>query len=91
MTVLKGDELARLAKAVDSRAAFLSFLTDLRANCRTHKQEWENADLDQFIKGMIGFTRDMDGYYRSYAADVDTNQPSWRLMAEILLAAKVYE
>lgn len=88
---LSGDELARLAKAVKSRLDFLTFLRELRANRIHHPQEWENGSLDQFINGMIGFTCDMEGYYRHFAQDVDPNQPNWRVRADILVAAKVYE
>jgi hypothetical protein len=69
----------------DDFACFLSaVLTDFRS---TGEEEWENGTLDRFLGGMSTFAdaRVFDG------PELDQEQASWRLFAEIVRAATAYE
>jgi len=58
---------------------------------KNNKPEWENCSIEHYLEGLYGFTSDIDGYYQNMKQDVDTTQASWKMMARILLAARVYE
>ncbi|HEY5722707.1 MAG TPA: hypothetical protein VIT45_10330 [Allosphingosinicella sp.] len=79
------------ASAVASRADFLCFLEYLRADRADNKGEWENNDLGSFLAGLEGFCHDIDGYYLNAGEVVDVETITWRMAAQMLLAATVYE
>lgn len=66
--------------AVDSQKEFVDFLTLFLKDFRENRSEWENADLESFLYGMIG-----------YCSDKKIEVLDWKNFGEILLASKVYE
>ena len=86
---MNGDDLYDFAQSVASRNNFVSFVELLNQNLKTHSDEWENGDLHSFLEGLSVFTSDMEGYYKNMGEDVDVEAISWRMMAQMLLAAKV--
>ncbi|MGN5955886.1 DUF7660 family protein [Sphingobacterium lactis] len=65
---------------MSSKQDFLKFISLLRENLEDNSNEWENNDLESFLTGLEGYCIDYDG-----------DDPSWRVFAELLLAARVYE
>jgi hypothetical protein len=75
---------------VRSRADFAGFVGTLLADFRDKPEEWENKDLVSFLGALKAWIEDMDGYYTSIG-ERTPEQPSWKTLAQILLAAKSYE
>jgi hypothetical protein len=51
---------------------------------------WTNADLPSFLEAMAAWSQDMDGFH----ADTGQNPskvPVWRMMADMLMGARLYE
>ena len=61
---------------------------DQLANAPEH---FENSDAKSFLLALAAWLEDCDGYYRNSGQEIDTNKPSWRLFADALSAATVYE
>jgi hypothetical protein len=91
MDDIQGDALVEKGEAVDSKADFTEFVRLLLLNYRQHPGEWENNSLELFLEGLIGFVENQEGYYRNVGAAVNLERPNWRVFADILLAARVYE
>jgi|UPI000592CD50 hypothetical protein len=85
-----GDNLFDYVKTIRSRRDFIQFLNYLNDDYRENNSEWENKDLQSFLAGLSGFSMDMTGYYCDLEEKVDVESISWRMVAEMLLAAKVY-
>ena len=69
-----------LAEEVVTRSDFELFLKELIINFRDSKSDWDNDTLESFLEGLYG-----------YNYDSDNDPPTWTLMAEMILAARVYE
>jgi hypothetical protein len=82
--------LGNLAESVSSRDDFAAFVDALRSDLSTHPAEWENQTLERFLEALSAWVRDMDGYYQNHRRPVPAT-PDWRNVAEMLLAAKIYE
>jgi hypothetical protein len=87
---MNGDQIFDLAAAVKSRSDFISFVDNLNHNFQSNKEEWENDNLESFLGGLSGFAHDMAGFYKNMKEDVDVETVTWRMAAQMLLAAKVY-
>jgi hypothetical protein len=91
MSGLSGDALVERAEGVLTKGDFAAFLHLLVRNLRDHPEEWENATLEQYLEGLCGFVEGMEGYYSNVGATVDMARPGWRVLADVLLAGRVYE
>jgi hypothetical protein len=82
--------LKQLAQQINSRASFVDFLGPLVNYLQQRPEEWENRDLASFLNAMAAWIEDMEGYYQNRGESVP-EQPSWKVLGEILLAARIYE
>lgn len=87
---MTGDDLFDYAKKVNSREDFIRFVTHLNIDHRQNHAEWENQTLEQYLSGLASFANDMKGYYVNMNETIDIDQITWRMAAEMLLAASVY-
>lgn len=85
-----GDDLYDFAKTVSSRGDFIRFVSFLNKDLTERRDEWGNTSLDQFLSGLSSFAEDMDGYYKNMGETVNIENITWRMAAEMLLAATVY-
>ena len=85
-----GDDLFDYAKTVASREDFVKFVEYLNHDYQQKSDDWENKTLEQFLGGLSGFANDMAGYYKNMGEVVDVERITWRMAAEMLLAATVY-
>jgi len=78
---------------IKSRDDFYEFLTLLRDDLHKRPDGWENNNLDAFLEAMAAYTKDIGYMYRNnnIDIDVDVSNPPWRVFADILLGAKIYE
>ena len=83
--------LVEKCASITTKQDFVEFLRLLVDDCRTHSQSWPNSSLDAFLDGLLGFVQDIEGFHRNAGLKVDLVCPSWRLFADSLLAARVYE
>jgi hypothetical protein len=85
------DGLVDCAKNVQSLSDFRDFLVRLNTDLKDSKANWENDDLADYLEGLSGFCLSMDGYFRNAGEVVDLKRPTWNLVAQMLVAATVYE
>jgi hypothetical protein len=87
---MHGDEIVECGERVETREEFCEFVKELFANFQQHPEEWENNSMDAYLEGIGLFAKSMDGYYRNIGERIDCDTASWRIFADILLAARVY-
>jgi hypothetical protein len=83
-------EISDLAQRVDSPAALAGFVRALLNDLEQGGDSWENATLQRYLEALSRWVEDMDGYYLGRGEPVP-EQPSWRTLADILMAATMYE
>lgn len=82
--------LTERAQSIRSSEDFVAFLEALSADFATGRGRWTNADLPSFLEAMAAWSQDMDGFYASTGEDLTKVSP-WRVMADMLMAARTYE
>ena len=80
-------------RSIASREQFLVFLEALIQSIDLQPEAWENGTLKAYIQAMRSWVEDMDGFYKNTAApgEVDLSSVNWRVFADILMAARMYE
>lgn len=87
---MNDDEIYKYAAGVRSRIDFVKFVELLNVNFEHDGGRWENNDLKSFLAGLSGFAQNMGGYYKNMGEEVDVESVTWRMAAQMLLAASVY-
>ena len=76
--------------AVCDRETLSVFIDAFRVDMRDRPEAYENVTLDRFLEALSAFTADLDGVYLN-RGEIVPEQPTWRLLAEVLLGAGIYE
>ena len=83
-------DLTEMVEQVQSHPDFVAFSHALLKDLKEKPEAWENRDLPSFLEALGAWAEDMNGYYQAKGGAIPL-QPSWKMLAQILLAAKVYE
>lgn len=76
------DDIYSFQKDIKTRKDFETFLRMLLEDFQRNKENWANNTLSSYLDGLYGYNFD---------SEADENSPSWGEVAEMLLAAIVYE
>jgi hypothetical protein len=83
-------ELAAMVEQIQSHPDFVAFSRALLEDLKEKPEGWENSDLAGYLEALGAWVEDMNGYYQANGGAIPL-QPSWKMLGQILLAAKVYE
>jgi hypothetical protein len=81
------DDTARIS----SRADFLAFVSALRDDLHNNASHWENPTLATFLEALEAWGSSCPNYYRNMEIPLNPDEPQWRVFADMLAAARVYE
>ncbi|MBK0404966.1 hypothetical protein I5M27_18420 [Adhaeribacter sp. BT258] len=76
---------------VKDRQTFSEFAKLLLEDFEKNKENWENKNLGDFLEALQRYSEDVDGYYKNVHPELDANVPTWRVFADILCGATMYE
>ena len=79
-----------IAQNVKSKDDFISFMAALIHDLKNNPDAWENQSLEAYLEAVQSWVEDMDGYYANNNKPVPDNI-SWKVFADTLIAAKMYE
>jgi hypothetical protein len=82
--------LAEQNNSIRSREDFVAFVKALTKDLRENPASWENANLERYLESLGAWVEDMDGYYLNQGKPVP-QQPDWKGVGDMLMAAKMYE
>lgn len=82
--------LADHNQSIRSREDFVVFVKALSKDLRDNPESWENPSLERFLEALGAWVEDMDGFYLNQGKPVP-QQPDWKVVGDILMAAKMYE
>jgi len=86
MVIAKYDDVLK----INTREDFIVFLKNLRKDYTENLPSWENRDIGSFLEAMTSWVEDMDGFYINHDLPIPENL-NWKVFADILMGAKVYE
>jgi hypothetical protein len=80
----------KIIEEIESKEDFIDFVELLIIDLKKNSKEWTNKTLNEYLEGMVSWTEDMDGYYLNNELPIPQNI-DWKVFANILVAAKMYE
>ncbi len=76
---------------VNNRDSFIQLLKLMQADLQQNKEDWENNKLESFLEAMGRYAEDIQGYYDFNKQNINADVPSWKVFADIMRGAIVYE
>lgn len=76
---------------ITDRKSFIRFLEEFHQDFLKNQDDWENHNLDRFLEAMTAYAKDIQGYYNNTNQRIDADIPSWKVFADILQGARIYE
>jgi hypothetical protein len=81
---------ARIGK-ISTREELAEFVQILASVANSAEaDDWENVTLPRFLEALSGWIGGMKGYFQNQGLEV-SEQPTWKLIGDMLVAATVYE
>jgi hypothetical protein len=77
-------------ESIKSKEDLADFVEALRSDLEVNAADWENPTLDRFLEAMAVWIRSLDQYYKN-TGQPRADLPSWKTLADILYASKIYE
>jgi len=75
---------------VATRGDAVIFVNHVLQDLRAHPDSWENSTLDRFLEALAASLKGVEFAYRNRGEELPP-QPTWRLLAELLVMASGYE
>jgi len=83
-------DIVESTESVQTRQDLAAFALELREDLIQNEARWENPTLERFLEAFAAWCTDMPGYF-SNRGEQEPPQPSWNLVANMLMAASEYE
>jgi len=80
-----------MKQQVRDRTEFIAFVERLHEDYLNNGEAWENSTLERFLEAMVGYAKDIQGYYDNSNQKINANEASWQIFSDILEGAKIYE
>jgi hypothetical protein len=77
-------------EGVETREDLASLILALRNDLLTHPKWWENTSLEGYLDALAAVTESLGQRFQNLGETLP-DQPTWKLVGDILLAARVYE
>ena len=76
---------------VTDRTSFIEFIELLHEDFSKNSERWRNRNLDDFLEALSRYAKDIQGYYDNTNKNVNADQPSWQVFADIFKGSTIYE
>ncbi|QLE58429.1 hypothetical protein [Nostoc sp. TCL26-01] len=76
---------------VSSRQELAQYIRAMREDLLANPDEWENITLDSYLEALAAYVQDINNLSKNIQIQLDTEQPSWQLFADLLAGAAIYE
>ena len=76
---------------IHNRQTFIEFVEQLRRDFIENPDNWQNKTLPDFLDAVSAYAEDIQGYYDNTQQNINANEASWKLFADIFKGATMYE
>ncbi len=84
------EDVEKLVRDIKTKEDFVKFVAVLVRELKTNPNNWENKTLGDYLEALQSWTEDIEGYYLNNNLPVPENV-SWKIFADMLIAATMYE
>ncbi|MDQ8203971.1 hypothetical protein [Pelagicoccus sp. SDUM812003] len=75
---------------IQTKSDLINHLEEIRKDFEKNGSSWENNDLPNYLEAFQSFVEAIEGYYKNRKENIE-EMNTWRVMADCLSAARIYE
>ncbi|MFI9112903.1 DUF7660 family protein [Streptomyces venezuelae] len=79
-----------MAERIETREDLAEFLKVAASDLEINRQAWENDSLGSFLSAWSAWVLDCPGWFAA-RSEIVPEVPTWQLIGQMVLAARVYE
>ncbi|MFC9734325.1 hypothetical protein ACFWGM_04970 [Streptomyces roseolus] len=83
-------EILEIAQSIETREDLAEFLRLAADDLKSNPGAWENNSLESFLAAWSAWVLDCPGWFAAHGEPVP-DSPDWKLIGQMVLAARVYE
>ncbi|MGW9454252.1 DUF7660 family protein [Streptomyces sp. NPDC055632] len=83
-------DLVEMSDAIRTREDLAAFLRAAGQDISANPKDWKSNSLQQFVEAWGAWVEDCPGWF-AWRGDSVPEQPTWWLVGQMVMAAKVYE
>ena len=76
---------------VNTKQDFIKFIALLHKDFLKNGNKWENNTLQHFLEALHRYSKDIEGYYDNTHQATNADNASWKVFADMLKGATIYE
>ncbi len=77
-------------ESIKTREDLACFIQALGDDVRAHPTWWQNKTLDSYLDALVSVTESLGQRFKN-RGEALPEQPTWKLVGDLLLAARIYE
>ncbi|SEC79590.1 hypothetical protein SAMN04489761_3608 [Tenacibaculum sp. MAR_2009_124] len=74
-----------------TRKDFIEVVKNLNTDLRKNPDKWENNSLNDYLEAISRYTEEIQAFYDNTNQNINSEIPSWKIFADILKGASIYE
>jgi len=82
--------LSEQQEEIETREDFVRFVHALQADLRDNAAGWENPSLGSYLEALEAVADSIHQRFKNHGLSLP-DQPTWRIIGDILLTARIYE
>lgn len=83
-------ELQKMADSIESKEQLAAFVHALAQDLHANREAWENDTLETYLEALASWIEVSDAALKK-KGETPPHSPRWKDLAQLLIAAKVYE
>ncbi|MFG3042195.1 hypothetical protein ACGFYZ_35385 [Streptomyces sp. NPDC048330] len=84
------EQISQIVDGIETREDLAAFLSVAVRDLNANPGVWENDSLESFLSAWSAWMVDCPGWFAARGESVP-EAPSWKLIGQMVLAARVYE
>jgi hypothetical protein len=81
--------LKEKVEQIQTYADFLAFVAELKRDYSENPSEWENRTVESYLEAIASWN--IYSYYENWNLEPPPEHLTWKMFAQVLIAAKYYE
>jgi hypothetical protein len=74
-----------------NKSEFIETIRKLRADFELNPDNWECKTIPEYLEAIENYATDIQGYYQNTNQNINADIANWKVFADIMEGASIYE
>jgi hypothetical protein len=74
-----------------NKVEFIESIRKLRVDFEQNTGKWESKTIPEYLEAIERYAEDIQGYYNNTNQNINADNANWKVFADIMKGASIYE